>query len=917
MNYEIHIQDVANLEDPLILHFAERGTINLNWMGGDDKTQPIVGSELNFTLEVLDGEDAKYDQYFTTNEQKWKVTKILSDTQEIVWQGYLLPESYDEPYAYPLFYVNFSAVDGLGLLKGKTLAPDFYEKEHYVTEVLAACLKLTGIPFDIYLAPAIQNHLKKKWHQIVIDGRKYYDEDKLPSAFEILEELLSSMRCQLFQAQGRWYIEGINKRHLVTVNFDKYSIDGVYKGSVDVAKNVKKLTWLPTPSVSMVPAYKEVTVTHDAPKLQFNEQAVQETAINWSKVLGVSNYIYPRHWLMSANYRPKVVASDYYLELPASGVEELNTSNKLSLREKPYVLKDTKVRFKMQVELLRGTKPISTEDQTNGNWTDILAYKVKLNDTVLYYNETTNPEDEHRLEFDNRSSTEVTMEFIAQENGYIDVELFEPRAKYDVHWVTSVRIKKLEIEDIEEKKEFVYKEILNEDSSQTQEIKLAFSDDYSAVSKCFYLEKFLQYDPGFGSAIVEIPILYSRQQNGKNYAFVSLQGAVLIEEYPTEVSWNFYFINVKDPKVIYNLNGGEEMAIETDAYYDSGKFFVNVRPYRKAAIDRTEWLKWSDAVYGVEQKPYAQVVAEIEGKLFSSPHLRIEGSADKPVKYNDIIQFDYKGAAKYFINTNVNWNSGENETGLTMIEGIYAGESFGNLPPYVDAGPDLYLGTGETAVQVTQAVAQDPDGFIDTLLWEQISGDVGATFSSANALNPSISNLSGDEYTFRLTATDNLGVTASDEMRVIRKNDYLLQMDATWITDLPTHKELTYNVYLHPNIPADVTVSLSFDLLLDVWCVSPQAYGFAEFWIVKNGVEIYRGNQQGNTSNKKEYSSILNFVSTDQITLGFKTTESGGAAQEGNVKATTRLEFTKATFTNGSGNVSNIPLVQEITTTAS
>ena len=121
MNYEVHIIDRDALADPLILHYASKDSIEVNWLGGEDLLQPIVGSELNFNLEVLHGEDAKYDQYFVSDEKRWLVKKVISDTQEVIWTGYLLPESYSEPYSWPLFYVDFSAVDGLGLLKGKKL----------------------------------------------------------------------------------------------------------------------------------------------------------------------------------------------------------------------------------------------------------------------------------------------------------------------------------------------------------------------------------------------------------------------------------------------------------------------------------------------------------------------------------------------------------------------------------------------------------------------------------------------------------------------------------------------------------------------------------------------------------------------------------------------------------------------------
>lgn len=107
MNYEIIIEDMHNLVEPLVLHHAERGTIYQRWLGGDDKTQPLVGCELNYSLEVHGGEDAMYIEYFTSDEKRFRVTKKIEGTEDIVYRGFLLPESYDEPYISQLFYVNF------------------------------------------------------------------------------------------------------------------------------------------------------------------------------------------------------------------------------------------------------------------------------------------------------------------------------------------------------------------------------------------------------------------------------------------------------------------------------------------------------------------------------------------------------------------------------------------------------------------------------------------------------------------------------------------------------------------------------------------------------------------------------------------------------------------------------------------
>jgi len=843
MNYEVHIIDRDALADPLVLHYASKDSIELNWLGGEDLLQPIIGSECNFNLEVLHGEDAKYDQYFVSDEKRWIVKKLISETQEVIWTGYLLPESYSEPYSWPLFYVDFSAVDGLGLLKGKKLPLDFYSEEKPVIEVIAACLELTKIDYDIYFAPAIQNHLKKNWHDLFIDTQKFYDEDELPSAHDFLEQLVFSMQCQLYQSQGRWYIEGINKRRLLTVKFWKYSISGDFKGIVDVTKQLKKAAWIGSePIITMVPALKEVVVTQESPSLDITTKTYQDAVIPGIVSPGVNGSFLPQHWDYNF-FQPKMEKPDYYLSFPLKSDRTFHPENKIDLRRKPYVLKGTKVRIKMAFQFKGYTTLAWSAFVENGQFTDIMVYRISLNDTVLFYNETSGGQAETTVQLNESGAGEVSLEFIIKDDGYINIELFEPLGVTG-GFVGPLRIQltNLSIEDIEQKEDLLFKEIVDEASSVIQKVDLDFSDDYSGNTKSFYLEKTRELEYGFDN-FIEVPILYGRQQNGKNYAIISLEGAMLIDQYPISVSYNYYYATVGTTNVIYNLNGGEEMAVETDAFYNSGKFLVLPKPYKKLTTSRLEWLKWTDAIYGVEEKRYGQVVADIRRNLYGFPHLSINGILEFPVKFNDIIEFRYKGVNKYFIITKANWNSNAKESVVTLVEALYKGEGLGNTPPFVDAGKDISIGVNDTTAQIETSAVSDPDGFIVSLLWERISGDTGEVYSSNTVLKPLISNLTGENYEFRLTAIDNVGAIGSDTMFINRVREYYLILTETshvLDNDAINIETKTYSLNVTPSLLDNEQVILDFRAIMIANGDVSQNYFNGFITIVKNGVVVFQ-----------------------------------------------------------------------------
>ncbi|SKC82426.1 gliding motility-associated C-terminal domain-containing protein [Ohtaekwangia koreensis] len=87
-----------------------------------------------------------------------------------------------------------------------------------------------------------------------------------------------------------------------------------------------------------------------------------------------------------------------------------------------------------------------------------------------------------------------------------------------------------------------------------------------------------------------------------------------------------------------------------------------------------------------------------------------------------------------------------------------------NQPPLVNAGSDktLFLPTNSLNLSGT---ASDNDGSITTYEWIKIQGP-SVTESNTNSPTASLTNLVAGQYTFRLTATDDDGASAFDEVNI-------------------------------------------------------------------------------------------------------------------------------------------------------
>jgi beta-glucanase (GH16 family) len=89
-----------------------------------------------------------------------------------------------------------------------------------------------------------------------------------------------------------------------------------------------------------------------------------------------------------------------------------------------------------------------------------------------------------------------------------------------------------------------------------------------------------------------------------------------------------------------------------------------------------------------------------------------------------------------------------------------------NTPPTANAGADKSIQLPTNTVTINGA-GTDPGGSISAYAWTRMSGPNTPTLTNANTANLTASGLIAGTYVFRLTVTDNGGLTASDDVNVI------------------------------------------------------------------------------------------------------------------------------------------------------
>ncbi|GJM29968.1 MAG: hypothetical protein DHS20C17_26030 [Cyclobacteriaceae bacterium] len=225
-------------------------------------------------------------------------------------------------------------------------------------------------------------------------------------------------------------------------------------------------------------------------------------------------------------------------------------------------------------------------------------------------------------------------------------------------------------------------------------------------------------------------------------------------------------------------------------------------PYLKVGIYKSEWKilanrtksiqagvterkMWIDQV-GVIEGPWAQVSTANAGHdktiILPNNEVTLNGSASVPNGFVSSYQWtqqagpndaDLIGSDSSSLKaSNLIEGSYVFRLSVTDDEGVLANDDVSvivkqapNQEPIVNAGPDKTITLPQNNLTLDGS-GSDPDGSIVSFQWVQVSGPSNATLTKANTEDPEVSDLIQGTYVFKLTATDNDDVSASEEMSV-------------------------------------------------------------------------------------------------------------------------------------------------------
>lgn len=192
----------------------------------------IISTQLNFSFILETTDDyQQFPNVISSNDRLYYV--LLKEGASVIWRGFLFNDYSQVGFSTGISESSLIAIDGISFLKNQEYTPDgSINQTVQHLELIGSALRFLNYPSDLYLniacsffADGMQNRAdniqNEPFSQIYQYRRDFIDI----SYYEILENILKTFNCRMYQANGDWYISATMEAAASTRYFTRYSIN--------------------------------------------------------------------------------------------------------------------------------------------------------------------------------------------------------------------------------------------------------------------------------------------------------------------------------------------------------------------------------------------------------------------------------------------------------------------------------------------------------------------------------------------------------------------------------------------------------------------------------------------------------------------------------------------------------------------
>jgi hypothetical protein len=201
-----------------------------------DEPEPgIISSQLN--ISFLLSSQADYDNFpvllsFNDREYYVELTRIpQGGSESVVWRGYMFNDYVDVPFTTGNLQVNITCIDALSFMRNLIFPyPDNINTTIKLKTAILTGLNWLGFPTlgDLfstcsYYGSAMDDRADGTGFE-PFDQTYIYKRDLVgKNLYDIIEQIMISFNCRLFQFQGNWWIMSANEMAKSTIYYSQYN----------------------------------------------------------------------------------------------------------------------------------------------------------------------------------------------------------------------------------------------------------------------------------------------------------------------------------------------------------------------------------------------------------------------------------------------------------------------------------------------------------------------------------------------------------------------------------------------------------------------------------------------------------------------------------------------------------------------
>lgn len=196
--------------DPEYIENWGNDPVVLSYKGDDNKLTEIVPCECILTF--LSSGNFSLAEFYTNDEREFKV--IVTREGQRLFEGFIIPDSCQEPFLPPPYEVQIRATDGLGALKNITypipLGSKIDIKQKWI-EIIAYCLAATNLSLDIRTISNIYETTMNNGmdddplNQSYVNPLRFTgDNGQLMNCYDVLIAVCKQFKATIFQSNGEF-----------------------------------------------------------------------------------------------------------------------------------------------------------------------------------------------------------------------------------------------------------------------------------------------------------------------------------------------------------------------------------------------------------------------------------------------------------------------------------------------------------------------------------------------------------------------------------------------------------------------------------------------------------------------------------------------------------------------------------------